>query len=265
MFRALLPRVCFPPWVRFLPSSDSTPGSADPARSGIVPWGRLLALWCVGLPILALLLGTDEWLRSQRSWFPGPGWSRLAQTISGSANGAFLIPLLALAAFGFDRFKRNRLGRLFEILLFSGVLSGLTGTALRSVIGRTRPDAAVEQGWFGPRKDGRWVVGKYAYASFPSGHASLAAGVGFMAFAAGRRAGVAGSAFGMAVAWSRFHLGAHRASDAWAGLLVGGTITLLLWSPCSGWIRSGQRFRGWPRPWMFRREVGAASRPSWER
>lgn len=42
-----------------------------------------------------------------------------------------------------------------------------------------------------------------------------------MAFVWGARAGGLGLAFALAVAWSRFHLGAHRASDVWAGLLVG--------------------------------------------
>jgi membrane-associated phospholipid phosphatase len=223
----------------------------------------LLAVWLCGLPILGLLLGFDDWLRSHRPWFPNPLGSRVALVISGSANGAFLLPLLAVAALGFHRRGRGQTARTLTVLLLSGILAGLVGTTLRSIIGRTRPDVAVEQGWFGPRKDGRWLVGKYAYGSFPSGHVSLAAGVGFMAFAAGRRAGLAGSVYGVAVAWSRFHLGAHRASDAWAGLLVGGTITVLLWSPCLAWIRSRHRPRGWPRRWAFPGE-SRTSKPSWE-
>jgi undecaprenyl-diphosphatase len=139
------------------------------------------------------------------------------------------------------RSSQRRAARVLGAMLLAGLVSGVAGTGLRSIIGRTRPEVSVEQGWFGPRKDGRWIIGRHAYASFPSGHASIAAGLGFMAFVWGARAGGLGLVFALAVAWSRFHLGAHRASDVWAGLLVGALTVTLLWPLCWDW--AGGLFR----------------------
>ena len=193
---------------------------------------RCLAWLLVGLPILGVLLSTDDWLRAQRSVLAGKNWSGLALFISGSANGFFLIPSILGLAFWFRRKGRPMISRALSAMLLAGIVSGLAGTALRSMIGRTRPEASVEQGWFGPRKDGQWLIGRHAYGSFPSGHASIAAGVGFMAFLLGARVGALGLAFALAVAWARFHLGAHRASDVWAGLMVGALTVSCLWSTC---------------------------------
>lgn len=179
----------------------------------------------------------------------GRSWSGLALIISGSANGFFLIPVI-LGMWGWFRWRaRPVFARTVLAMLLAGIVSGLAGTVLRSVIGRTRPEVAVEQGWFGPRKDGRWVIGRHAYGSFPSGHASIAGGVGFMAFLLGSRAGALGLVFALAVAWARFHLGAHRASDVWAGLMVGALTVLCLWATCRDWVRRGAFPRGLPGSW----------------
>jgi len=206
----------------------------------------LLGWALVGLPFLGLLFWSDDWLRSQRSALSGKGWNFLASTISGAANGFVLIPAVVGLGVWFKRSSQRRAARLLGAMLLSGLVSGVAGTGLRSIIGRTRPEVSVEQGWFGPRKDGRWIIGRHAYASFPSGHASLAAGLGFMAFVWGPRAGGLGLAFALAVAWSRFHLGAHRASDVWAGLLVGALTVTLLWPSCWAWVHRGKRPSGWP-------------------
>jgi len=211
------------------------------------PIGSWLLSWAlIGLPFLGLLFWSDDWLRSQRSALSGKGWNFLAATISGSANGVFLIPAVVGLGLWFKRRSQRRAARLLGAMLLAGLVSGVAGTGLRSIIGRTRPEVSVEQGWFGPRKDGRWIIGRHAYASFPSGHASIAAGLGFMAFVWGARAGGLGLAFALAVAWSRFHLGAHRASDVWAGLLVGGLMVALLWPSCWDWVHRGKLPSWWP-------------------
>jgi len=219
------------------PSSDGTLDVGTDRWSGV--GFRLLACLLIGLPILAILLSTDDWLRSQRFLLPGKTWSGIALIISGSANGFFLIPAILGLVVWFRRQGRRRISRAMMAMLLAGMVSGAVGTALRSVIGRTRPEVSVEQGWFGLRKDGQWLVGRHAYGSFPSGHASIAAGVGFMAFLLGARAGAAGGGFALAVAWARFHLGAHRASDVWAGLMVGSMTVVFLWPHCSRWALHG--------------------------
>lgn len=205
----------------------------------------------VGLPILGLLIGWDEALRSLRSLTTGRFWSVLALGLSASANGLLLIPAGLVAVVWFDRRGRRRFARMLVVMLLAGLVSGMTGTLLRSLIGRTRPEVPVEQGWYGPRRDGRWILGRHAYGAFPSGHTSMAAGFGLMAFAWGRRIGSCGLAFALAVGWARFHLGAHRASDIWAGLLLAATLVSMMAPRCVPWVRDGFPIRGWPNGWNF--------------
>jgi membrane-associated phospholipid phosphatase len=145
------------------------------------------------------------------------------------------------------------------VCLLAGVVAGVIGTTLRSVIGRARPEVGVEQGWFGPRKDGRWIIGRHAYSAFPSGHASIAAGFGVMAFGWRRRAGGIGVVYAVAVAWSRFHLGAHRASDVWAGLMVGSLTAAVMWPRCRTWVDTGVLPAGWPLRWRLLAEPSAGT------
>ncbi|MFZ4818822.1 MAG: hypothetical protein ACOYLU_09255, partial [Limisphaerales bacterium] len=110
----------------------------------------LAALALIGLPILGLLFWADDWLRSQRWIFSGKGWQWLAATISGSANGFSLIPAAVGLGMWFKRRSNKTAARALMAMLLAGIFSGIAGTALRSIIGRTRPEVLVEQGWFGP-------------------------------------------------------------------------------------------------------------------
>lgn len=230
--------------------SEEVPSGPLPVTRGksVGICSRLLWVGFIGLPVLAVLLRADDWLRAQRTLMAGKDWSGLALVLSGSANGFFLIPVMVTWAAWLHWIARYRAARIVVIMIFSGLLAGASGTVLRSVIGRTRPEVSVEQGWFGPRKDGLWLIGRHAYGSFPSGHASIASGLGLMAFAWSRRAGRIGTAYALAVAWSRFHLGAHRASDVWAGLMVGSLTAVILLPRVEDWVHRG----GAPR-WVSRR------------
>ena len=261
LFRSCRGRFWQTPAVHLTRPDD--PHSGDTSKSGpdvgvdhlyrVGHWLTALAL--IGLPILGLLFWADDWLRSQRWIFSGKGWQWLAATISGSANGFSLIPAAVGLGMWFKRRSNKTAARALMVMLLAGIFSGIAGTALRSIIGRTRPEVLVEQGWFGPRKDGRWIIGRHAYGSFPSGHASVAAGLGFMAFVRGAWAGGLGLIFAFAVAWSRFHLGAHRASDVWAGLLVGAMTVALLWPACSAWVHRGNSTAWWPWSSWFLEET----------
>ncbi|MSU32999.1 MAG: phosphatase PAP2 family protein [Pedosphaera sp.] len=131
--------------------------------------------------LVALALIADETLMSLRGSANNPFFRTLPWVLSRSANGAFLLPA-AFFVILILRERRKSLWRWIMILMISGILVGTVGTVLRSVIGRTRPNTSVLQGWYGPRSQGKWLVGRYAYSSFPSGHTSLAAGFGLMLF-----------------------------------------------------------------------------------
>ena len=214
------------------------------------PWSVLM-----GLPVLGVLLWGDDWLRSQRSLMSGKDWSVIALVISGSANGIVWMPAILGLVFWFRVRGHRKSARAWMAILFAGVMAGLVGTTCRSLIGRTRPEVSVEQGWFGPRKEGKWILGRHAYSAFPSGHVSVAAGIGFMAFVWGRRAGRIGVVYALAVAWSRFHLGAHRASDVWAGLMVGSLAAAILLPRLEDWVHRGVTPEWWPRRLTFQGSI----------
>ena len=242
------------------PRSESPVSGQDAAiRDGggaLRRWGW--SVW-VGLTLLGVLFWGDDWLRAQRAFMASKVWNTLAQLLSGSANGNVLIPAALVGVLWLVQSGRRMAARALMVCLLAGVVAGVVGTTLRSVIGRARPEVGVEQGWFGPRKDGRWIIGRHAYSAFPSGHASIAAGFGVMAFGWRRRAGGIGVVYALAVAWSRFHLGAHRASDVGAGLMVGALTAALMWPRCRTWVNQGVLPASWPLRWKPLAEPSAGT------
>lgn len=208
--------------------SNTTAGSN---LAGATPRGfNLGALWPFALGMVALMaaLRWDDALWSLRVGEGTGACHGLAQALSTSANGVVLIPAGAAMAAWWAWRGHRAAARWALAMTLAGSLAGLSGTLLRSTIGRARPMAPVQQGWHGPRVDGHWVFGRHAYASFPSGHTSLAAGFGGFLFLRRRRLGLLGLGYAAAVGWSRVELGAHRPSDVTAGLLVGSAFSLVV-------------------------------------
>lgn len=211
---------------------------AGPGRDdGSARW-LAMGLLMVGLPLLLAALHWDDALWGIRGEPLEGAWLRLARICSASANGGVLIPAGAAAATWLAWRRRCHAARWVLAMVLAGSIAGLSGTLLRSIVGRARPLAHVEQGWHGPRVAGHWVVGKHAYGAFPSGHTSLAAGFGAFLFLHRRRSGLAGLAYAAAVGWSRVELGAHRPSDVVAGLMVGSSVALLVGPPMLAWLRT---------------------------
>jgi membrane-associated phospholipid phosphatase len=203
-------------------------------RRRVAQVGLLLFL---GVALVMAVMPADEPLLAMRNLTPDALF--LANFVSRMADHRYLLPGGALLALVLFRVRRPRAGRLVLVMLLGSLLAGLSGTLLRSVVGRTRPESGVQQGWYGPRKDGRWIIGRHAYAAFPSGHTSSAAGLGLILFGVGRTAGLAGLAYALLVGWGRVMLGAHRPSDIAAGLVVGAITALLLWPKVRAWTETG--------------------------
>lgn len=144
------------------------------------------------LLVHGLPLGPDVWLEQlvgrPRIW---------PAIVSEFGSGAVLYPLLL----GVVLWRRTLRVALLPLLL---VLAQIVEVVVLSVLPRTGPDLV--------------------WAGVSSGRtASAVVGAGLIVWAVqpGRRALVAGAVLGAAVGWSRVASGAHFASDALVGLLVG--------------------------------------------
>jgi len=107
-------------------------------------------------------------------------------------------------------------------------LTGLVATILRVIFGRTRPlNHDVPQGFYGVWHDGHWIAGKFAFSSFPSGHAATAVGLAAAAWLVHRGWGAVAMLYAVAVMWSRIALECHHLSDVVASTLL--SIPLAMW------------------------------------
>ncbi len=124
----------------------------------------------------------------------------------------------------------NRPGAAARILFVTLTceLTGLAGLILRILTGRTRPLAHAAQGFYGVWHDGHWIIGKYEFSSFPSGHAATAAGLAAAAWLVHRGWGAVAAVYALAVIWSRLALQCHHLSDVVASTLLAAPLAVLL-------------------------------------
>ncbi len=108
-------------------------------------------------------------------------------------------------------------------------LTGLAATILRVLFGRTRPlNHDVPPGFYGIWHDGHWIIGKFAFSSFPSGHAGTAASLAVAAWLVHRGWGAVAMLYAVAVMWSRIALQCHHLSDVVASTLLSIPLAILL-------------------------------------
>jgi membrane-associated phospholipid phosphatase len=106
-------------------------------------------------------------------------------------------------------------------------ITGLAGLILRIVFGRTRPTAHVPQGFYGIWHDGHWIIGKYEFSAFPSGHSATAIGLAAAAWLVHRGWGAVAAIYALAVMWSRIALQCHHLSDVIASAAVAIPLAIL--------------------------------------
>ncbi len=109
--------------------------------------------------------------------------------------------------------------RIFFVMI-TCELTGLAGLILRILFGRTRPLAHAPQGFYGVWHDGHWIIGKYEFSSFPSGHAATAVGLAAAAWLVHRGWGAVMALYALAVMWSRIALQCHHLSDVVASAVL---------------------------------------------
>ena len=120
-------------------------------------------------------------------------------------------------------FVMNRRPALAAKILFVAITCELTGIAaliVRILTGRTRPLADVPQGFYGVWYHGCWIIGKYQFSSFPSGHSATAVGLAAAAWMVSKRWGAVATLYALLVMWSRIALQCHHLSDVVASAVL---------------------------------------------
>lgn len=155
--------------------------------------------------------------------------SALATTVSRYGDWPELM-LLGGAGYLLARRAGNvRWQRLLISAMIASTLAGMAVNASRLTTGRTRPRAQASQGWYGPRHDGRWLIGQADFNSFPSGHTATAVGfAGVLLFGAPALGSMAVAIAGL-IAYSRLLLGAHHPSDVVAATIIALAVAWAVW------------------------------------
>ncbi len=147
-------------------------------------------------------------------------------------------PLMAacvLALLAARLMKSRRWMRIVAAAMIASTAAGIVANASRLTTGRTRPKESpkIEQGFYGLRHDGEWLIGQPAYNSFPSGHTATAFGLAAVILFASPAAGVLALAGAGLVAWSSIAMGAHHPSDVTVSVILSFFIAWYVWR----WMR----------------------------
>lgn len=160
-------------------------------------------------------------------------------------------PLMAgcLVVVGLARLmNRRRLARVVVAAMLASTLAGLIANASRLTTGRTRPKESpkIEAGWYGPWHDGKLLIGRPAYNSFPSGHTATAFGLAAVVVFASPAVGVLAVVGAGLVAWASIATGNHHPSDVTVSVILAFFVGGLVWRWMRGsggdWVERWLRF-----------------------
>jgi membrane-associated phospholipid phosphatase len=140
--------------------------------------------------------------------------------------------------------NNRRLVNAVLCMMIAATLAGAAVNSIRLLSGRARPNnTEVVPGWYGVWHDGKWLLDKYKYHSFPSGHTgSAVAFFGVLGFAF-RRWYWAFLLIGLAIGWSRICLNAHYFSDVLVGAVIGLYFAQFTWERIGPWLEERWRRR----------------------
>jgi|SRR5665213_1161197 len=196
-----------------------------PTRSRRRPWFWLLA----GVGAVALAWPFDNRVDAaldvtNRAGLHKVAWwcSEIGQGWVIGAAGIFLAAMFFLA-------NRPRLAADIFFIALASEITGLAATILRVIFGRTRPtNHDVPQGFYGVWHAGHWIIGKYQFSSFPSGHTASAVGLAAAAWLIHRGWGALAAVYALAVMWSRIALQCHHLSDVVASTVLAIPLAVML-------------------------------------
>jgi len=191
-----------------------------------LPWVFLFWL-LAGAAAVALAWPLDQSVDTALDATRQPSLHQLAWWCSKLGEG--WVPAVAglLLAALFVLLNRPGVAAKVFFVLLACEITGLAGLVLRVLIGRTRPLAHDPQGFYGLWHNGHWIIGKYEFSAFPSGHAATAVGLAAAAWLVHRGWGAAAGVYALAVMWSRIALQCHHLSDVVASAMFAIPLAML--------------------------------------
>jgi membrane-associated phospholipid phosphatase len=127
--------------------------------------------------------------------------------------------------------KKREWVRILAAAMIASTIAGLLANASRLTTGRTRPRESpkIEQGFYGPWREGRLTIGDPPFNSFPSGHTATAFGFAGVILFARVWLGVGALALAGLVAWSSIMVGAHHPSDVVVSICLSLLVAWFTW------------------------------------
>jgi membrane-associated phospholipid phosphatase len=157
-----------------------------------------------------------------------PSLQKLAWWFSKIGEGEIVAAWGILCAVILFLMKRPDVAAKIFFVALTSEIAGLASIIIRAFVGRTRPNAHVPQGIYGIWHDGHWIIGKYEFSSFPSGHSAVAVGLAAAAWLFNPRWGAVAAVYAVAVMWSRIAQESHHLSDVIASIVLSIPIAVLM-------------------------------------
>jgi len=211
---------------RVAPSQENRPRTAAlPVWLDLVIWlAVLIVVACLGFYFDQKVVGAIA--GHQIRWL-----EQVAGIISKFGDWPELMGYATVALIGVGFARKRTLVKVILCMMIAGTLAGALTNSVRLLSGRARPNNhEVPPGWYGLRYQDQWLLGKYKFHSFPSGHTATAfAFFGVIGFAYRHRWAWSFLVVASVIAWSRLYINAHFFSDLLVGVVVGLLFAQLTW------------------------------------
>ena len=211
---------------RVAPSQENRPRTAAlPVWLDLVIWlAVLIVVACLGFYFDQKVVGAIA--GHQIRWL-----EQVAGIISKFGDWPELMGYATVALIGVGFARKRTLVKVILCMMIAGTLAGALTNSVRLLSGRARPNNhEVPPGWYGLRYQDQWLLGKYKFHSFPSGHTATAfAFFGVIGFAYRHRWAWSFLVVASVIAWSRLYINAPFFSDLLVGVVVGLLFAQLTW------------------------------------
>ena len=129
------------------------------------------------------------------------------------------------------KLRKREWVRILAAAMLASTLAGLVANASRVTTGRTRPRESpqIQQGFYGPWREGRLTVGDPPFNSFPSGHTATAFGFAAVILYARPWLGIGAILLASLIGWSGIMVGAHHLSDVIVSICLSLFVAWFTW------------------------------------